>query len=113
MTDGADFPAKSFSALECVTMFKRIRKAMALARVSAKATWMNRPQRGASMSSYVIGIAVAALIVAIIIPIAFGQFFSVNTGSWDAQTVLIWGIIPLVIILAIVLYFLNKADDQA
>lgn len=73
----------------------------------------DRSERGASMSSYVIGIAVAALIVAIIVPIAFNQFFAVDTGSWDAQTILIWGIIPLVIILAIVLYFLNKADDQA
>lgn len=73
----------------------------------------DRSQRGASMTSYVIGIAVAALVVAIIVPIAFGQFFSTDTGSWDAQTILIWGIIPLVVILAIVLFFLNKADDQA
>lgn len=75
--------------------------------------FMAAVQRGASMTSYVIGIAVAALVVAIITPIAFGQFFAVDTGSWDAQTILIWGIIPLVVILAIVLFFLNKADDQA
>lgn len=74
--------------------------------------WMT-DERGASASSFVIGIAVAALIVAIIVPIAFNQFFSVDTGSWDAQTILIWGIIPLVIILAIVLYFLNRASDEA
>ena len=70
------------------------------------------PMRGASMTSYVIGISVAALVVSIIVPIAFGQFFATSTASWDAQTILIWGIIPLVVILAIVLYFLNKADDQ-
>lgn len=75
--------------------------------------WMAAPMRGASMTSYVIGISVACLVVAIILPIAFGQFFSTVTTSWDAQTILIWGIIPLVVILAIVLYFLNKADDQA
>lgn len=78
-----------------------------------RSAWMQVPMRGASMTSYVIGIAVAALVVAIIVPIAFGQFFSTDTGSWDAQTILIWGIIPLVVILAIVLFFLNKADDQA
>lgn len=94
-------------------MIEKFRQAMAVAKLSAEASWMNRPERGASMSSYVIGIAVAALIVAIIVPIAFGQFFAVDTGSWDAQTILIWGIIPLIIILAIVLFFLNKADDQA
>ena len=70
-------------------------------------------QRGAAMTNFVIGIAVAALVVAIILPIAFNQFFSVNTGSWDAQTILIWGIIPLVVILGVVLFFLNRADDQA
>jgi len=75
--------------------------------------FMHAAQRGAAMSGFVVGIAVAALIVAILIPIAFGQFFSVVTTSWDAQTVLLWGIVPLVIILALVLYFLNKADDQA
>lgn len=69
-------------------------------------------QRGVSMTGFVIGIAVAALVVAIIIPVAFGQFFATSTASWDAQTILIWGIIPVVVILAIVLFFLNKADDQ-
>jgi hypothetical protein len=73
----------------------------------------NGTQRGVSMTSYVIGIAVAALVVAIIIPVAFSQFFATVTTSWDAQTILIWGIIPVIVILAIVLFFLNKADDQS
>jgi len=75
--------------------------------------WGKTSQRGVSAAGFVIGIAVAALVAAIIIPIAFGQFFSTDTASWDAQTVLIWGIVPLVVVLAIVLWFLNKADDQA
>lgn len=70
-------------------------------------------QAGVSLSSFVIGVAVAALIVAIIIPVAFSQFFSTVTTSWDDQTILIWGIIPVIVILAVVLAFLNKADDQA
>lgn len=80
---------------------------------SAENRFMFAAQRGASMTSYVIGIAVAALVVAIIVPIAFGQFFATTTTSWDAQTILIWGIIPLVVILAIVLFFLNQADRQS
>jgi hypothetical protein len=111
-------------------MFAKVRKSTALAMLSAVVATVvsslaipmpdaktNRflavGQRGASMTSYVIGIAVAALVVSIIVPIAFGQFFSTDTASWDAQTILIWGIIPLVVILAIVLFFLNKADDQS
>lgn len=90
-------------------MFKAVKEALAIARATVPAA----DQRGVSMTSYVIGIAVAALVVAIIIPVAFSQFFSTVTTSWDAQTILIWGIIPVIVILAIVLFFLNKADDQA
>lgn len=75
--------------------------------------FMFAAQRGASMTGYVIGIAVAALVVSIIVPIAFGQFFATVTTSWDAPTILIWGVIPLVVILAIVLFFLNQADKQS
>lgn len=101
-------------------MLKRIKAAFTAALTemvtpsgrSATSVMGRMGQRGVSMTSYVIGIAVAALVVAIIIPIAFGQFFSTVTTSWDAQTILIWGIIPVIVILAIVLFFLNKADDQ-
>jgi protein-S-isoprenylcysteine O-methyltransferase Ste14 len=75
--------------------------------------WGKTSQRGVSAAGFVIAISVAALVASIIVPIAFGQFFSTDTSSWDAQTILIWGIVPLVVVLAIVLWFLNKADDQA
>lgn len=90
-------------------MFKAVKEALAIARATVPAA----DQRGRGMTSFVIGIAVAALVVAIIIPVAFSQFFATVTTSWDAQTILIWGIIPVIVILAIVLFFLNKADDQA
>ena len=89
------------------------RRAQAREAVVAKLWGGEMPQRGSAMSGFVVGIAVAALIVAILIPIAFSQFFAVVTTSWDPQTILLWGIVPLVIILALVLFFLNKADDQA
>lgn len=91
----------------------RIQAAFARPPPSADNRFMFAAQRGASMTGYVIGIAVAALVVSIIVPIAFGQFFATTTTSWDAQTILIWGIIPLVVILAIVLFFLNQADKQS
>lgn len=70
-------------------------------------------QRGVAATGFVIGIAVAILVAALIVPIAFDSFFGADTASWDAQTVLIWGIIPVVGLLTIVLYFLNRADSQA
>lgn len=126
---GADFPANINVTIEryCtmikVSVWKAHRnaamRAFSTRRLQARDAGVARmwksdvSQRGAGMTTFVIGIAVAALVVAIIVPIAFSQFFSTDTGSWDAQTILIWGIIPVVIILAIVLFFLNKADDQA
>jgi len=93
-------------------------RAFALRRVQAQQSriagmWGKSPERGISAAGFVIGISVAALVASIIVPIAFGQFFSTDTTSWDAQTILIWSIVPLVVVLAIVLWFLNKADDQA
>lgn len=81
--------------------------------MSAPVAMRPQGQRGAAAATFVIGIAVAILVTALIIPIAFDSFFGADTGSWDAQTILIWGIIPVVGLLAVVLYFLNKASDQA
>lgn len=93
-------------------VFDQVRAKFALPPPTSRNRFVASTQRGVSMTGFVIGIAVAALVVSIIIPVAFGQFFATVTTSWDAQTILIWGIIPVVVILAIVLFFLNKADDQ-
>ena len=92
--------------------FQAVRGLFSLPPPNSANRYLAGVQRGVSMTGFVIGIAVAALVVAIIIPVAFGQFFATVTTSWDAQTILIWGIVPVVVILAIVLFFLNKADDQ-
>lgn len=65
------------------------------------------------MTKFVIAMAVAILVIAIIFPIALDNFFGADTTSWDADTVLLWGIIPLVALLAVVLFVLGKATDQA
>lgn len=65
------------------------------------------------MIRLVVGLAVVAFVIAIIIPMAFTNLFGTDTSSWDAQTVLMWAAIPAVVLLAIILVLLNRATDAA
>ena len=53
----------------------------------------------------IVGVAVAVLITSFIIPTAFTQFYSANTTGWGTSVVSLWGLIPLMVILALVLGF--------
>lgn len=52
----------------------------------------------------IIVVGVSVLILSIIVPIAFANFFAVNTDTWDTATKALWVIIPL----AVCLYFVVK-----
>lgn len=65
------------------------------------------------MIRLVIGLAVVVLILAIILPIALNQFFATDTSSWDANSVLIWAVIPVVVLLVVILALLARATSAA
>lgn len=46
----------------------------------------------------IINIAIAVLVFAFTVPIAITELFAVNTSSWDAATVALFTIIPLVLV---------------
>lgn len=52
----------------------------------------------------IIMVAIAILVMSIIVPIAFDNFFGVNTENWDSGVAALWIIIPL----AVVIYFVVK-----
>lgn len=56
----------------------------------------------------IVGLALAIVIIAIVLPVGFNQFFGTNTSTWTAGTVALWGIIPLVAIVLVVVAFLPK-----
>jgi hypothetical protein len=59
-------------------------------------------------ASTIIKTAIGILILSIIVPIAFNNFFDVNTDSWDDAVVALWVIIPIaVIVLFVVGYFMK------
>jgi len=51
---------------------------------------------------------IAVLVLSIIVPIAFNNFFDVNTDAWDTGVSALWVIIPLAVIIYFVVKFLMK-----
>lgn len=51
----------------------------------------------------VINIFVVVLLAGILLPIAFTQIFSANTVGWDDNTVTIFGLIPIISAVALIL----------
>jgi ABC-type microcin C transport system permease subunit YejE len=60
-------------------------------------------------------IVTTLLVIVAVLPNAFSQFFNADTETWGAATTAIWGLIPLVIIVGIVLHYVQKSygDDAA
>lgn len=56
-----------------------------------------------AMEEKVIGVFITILLTAVLIPIAFGLIFNANTTGWDASTVTIFGLIPIIGVIAIIL----------
>jgi len=59
----------------------------------------------------IIMVGIAVLVLSIIIPIAFNNFFDVNTDGWDSGVAALWVIIPLAVIIYFVVKFLMKSVE--
>ena len=55
------------------------------------------------MGDSVINIFVVVLLAAILLPIAFSQIFNANTTGWDSNTVTIFGLVPIIASIALIL----------
>jgi uncharacterized protein (DUF983 family) len=63
----------------------------------------------ASLTTIAIEIGVLLLVVAIIIgKVAMPIFMGTNTSGWDATTIIIWGIVPIVAFVVIILLLLRQ-----
>jgi hypothetical protein len=52
---------------------------------------------------------IGVLVLSIIVPIAFDNFFDVNTDGWDSGVAALWVIIPLGVIIYFVVKYLMKS----
>lgn len=56
-----------------------------------------------AMSEAVVNIFVVVLLAAILLPISFTLIFNANTTGWDSTTTTIFGLIPVIGTIALVL----------
>ena len=51
----------------------------------------------------IVTVFVVVLLAAILLPVAFTQIFTANTTAWDANTVTIFSLIPIITIVGVIL----------
>ena len=62
--------------------------------------------------SIVVAIVVAGLLAAFLLPIAIDELTDVDTTGWDGGAAALWEILPVMIVLAIFLFFVTVALRQ-
>ena len=62
--------------------------------------------------SIVVAIVVAGLLAAFLLPIAIEEISGVDTSGWDPGAAELWDILPIMIVLAIFLFFVGVALRQ-
>jgi hypothetical protein len=65
------------------------------------------------MSEAVVNIFIVILLAAILLPIAFSLIFDANTTGWDSTTTTIFGLIPLIGTIALVLVLVYAYVQKA
>jgi uncharacterized BrkB/YihY/UPF0761 family membrane protein len=60
----------------------------------------------------VINIFVVLLLAAILLPIAFTQIFNANTVGWDSNTVTIFGLLPVIASVALILILVYQYYER-
>jgi len=73
-------------------------------------TGTSRGQTGASGAvNLVVALMVGGLMAAFLLPIAIDEIATVDTSSWDGGAAALWNILPVIVVLAIFLFFVGVA----
>ncbi len=59
-----------------------------------------------------VGIFVVFILAGALLPTAFDQIFNASTTNWDASTVNLWELLPLMGVIALLLLFVGWATDR-
>jgi len=68
-----------------------------------------RAQGASGAVNLVVALVVGGLMAAFLLPIAIDEIASVDTSSWDGGAAALWNILPVMIVLAIFLFFVGVA----
>jgi len=60
------------------------------------------------MTKKIANLTIEILLIALLLPIAIGQFMSVSTTGWDSNLSTLWRLIPLLAILGVALGFITR-----
>jgi small-conductance mechanosensitive channel len=71
-------------------------------------------QTGASTAvNLVVGLVVGGLMAAFLLPIAIDEIATVDTSGWDNGAAAMWNILPVIIVLAVFLFFVGLALSRS
>ena len=62
--------------------------------------------------SIIVAIVVAGLLGAFLLPVAINEISDVETTDWDSGAAAMWDILPVMIVLAVFLFFVTVALSQ-
>ncbi len=63
-------------------------------------------EQGGNAVTYVIILFVSAILAGTVLPSAINNIESTNTSSWGSDTATLWGILSVMIVLGVILYFI-------
>lgn len=61
----------------------------------------------------VVALVVGGLMAAFLLPIAIDEIANVDTSGWDGGAAALWGILPVMIVLAVFLFFVGVALQKS
>jgi len=75
----------------------------------------NRAQTNSAMRavSLVVGLTVGGIVAAFLLPIAIDELVGVDTSAWSGGADSLWGILDVIIVLALFLFFIGIALSAA
>lgn len=73
----------------------------------------SKAQSGADQAvNVVVGLVVAAITAAFLIPIGIEELVNVSTSNWSSGAASLWGILDVIIVLAVFLIMINMAVNR-
>lgn len=74
----------------------------------------DRAQTGADRAvNVVVGLTVTGLVAAFLIPMGISEIVAVETSSWSSGASSLWGILDVIIVLAVFLMMITLATERA
>lgn len=77
-------------------------------KVIAKLEQMHVDEQGDMNPNTIIGLAIAVIVAAAVLPSAITTLFNATTTGWSTGAIALWGALPIIVIAAIVVGFYSK-----